>query len=261
MFRRASRRALAVLCLCGLAPIAAVQARNPFSFFSSPTGDVVIVTDVTEAGKRFEAPTKDTPIHCLALNFGCSFGAMAGEPMPDSAEMGKLVGRLLAEQGYQGSDEANPPRLVITIQWGMIAARTGYALAFLGADKAGLIEGQGGLREFGGSPVPESAESSAAFKIRQMAEDDIYVATVCGFDYEAYMAGRAEMLWKTRIACSVTGLSLAKALPTMVTIAAPAIGRETRQVIVTNPGDVREGEVKLGELQVIDEHESDRPRK
>ncbi len=43
------------------------------------------------------------------------------------------------------------------------------------------------------------------------------------------------------------------ALPDMITLAGPAIGRETTKVIVTNPDDKRKGEVELGELEVIEE--------
>jgi len=253
--------------LCLLAAVAAVPgaAGNPFSLFSTPSGDVFIVTDVTPAGKDFEAPTKDAPIHCHAINFGCSFGAAAGDKLPDPAELGTFVGKLLAEQGYQGSDEAHPPRLLLTIQWGVLRGDRGYNLAFLGADKAGLMADEGMLYNYEGSAIPFSARSDLAKKIQDLSADDLYVVTVCGFDYAAYTAGKAEMLWKTRIACSAVGLSMAKALPDIITLAAPAVGRETREVIVTNPADKREGEVKLGELEVLDEDAdkpgSDKPKK
>lgn len=251
---------LVVVC-AGMMCTPGAHAGKPFSLFSAPTGDVVIVTDITEAGKAFEAPSKEAPMHCLALNFGCSFGSTLGDDLPDPAEMGAFLGKLLAEQGYQGSDENNPPQLLITLQWGTIQSRTGYALAFLGADKVGLDKELGVLRQYERSIVPEAAQNPAAFKIRHMAEEDLYVATVCGFDFEAYQAGRAEMLWKTRIACSVTGLSMAKALPEIVTLAAPAIGRETKGVIVTNPADKREGRVRFGELEVVEGEDAGAARK
>jgi len=233
---------------------------NPFSLFSTPSGDVFIVTDVTPAGKDFEAPTKDAPIHCHAINFGCSFGAAAGEKLPDPAELGAFVGKLLAEQGYQGSDDEHPPKLLLTIQWGVLRGDRGYNLAFLGADKAGIMADEGMLYNYQGSAVPFSARSDMAQKIQNLAGDDLYVVTVCGFDYTAYTSGKAEMLWKTRIACSAVGLSMAKALPEIVTLAAPAVGRETTEVIVTNPADKREGEVRLGDLEVIDDDADDKPK-
>jgi hypothetical protein len=249
--------ATAIVAALGLAVLPA-RAGNPFTLFSSPSGDVFIVTDVTLAGKEFEAPTKDAPIHCHAINFGCSFGAAAGDKLPDPAELGAFVGKLLAEQGYQGSDENHPPQLLLTIQWGVLRGDRGYNLAFLGADKAGLMEDEGMLYNYEGSIIPQSARGTAAQKIRDLSGDDLYVVTVCGFDYAAYTSGKAEMLWKTRIACSTYGLSMAKALPDIITLAAPAVGRETTNVIVTNPEDKRKGEVKLGDLEVIDE--DDKPK-
>lgn len=250
-------------CIAALASalgaVPPAMAGNPFSLLSTPSGDVFIVTDVTPAGKNFEAPTKDAPIHCQAINFGCSFGAAAGDKLPDPAELGTFVGKLLAEQGYQGSDENHPPKLLLTIQWGVLRGDRGYNLAFLGADKVGLTEDEGMLSNFEGSILPESARGTAYQKIRDISGDDLYVVTVCGFDYTAYTAGKAEMLWKTRIACSTYGFSMAKALPEIVTLAAPAIGRETKSVIVTNPEDNRKGEVKLGDLEVIEE-DADKPK-
>ncbi|MBE2214509.1 MAG: hypothetical protein IAE82_11615 [Opitutaceae bacterium] len=252
-------RLVPVLMLgCVLSAGPALFAGNPFTLFSTPSGDVFIVTDLTPAGKDFVPPTKEEPVHCYAINFGCSFGALQGEKLPDPTEFGSFVGKLLAEQGYLGSDEKHPPKLLITIQWGVLRGKEGYNMTFLGADKVGLVADEGSLSDYEGKIVPDSARSAAAQKIYDLAGDDLYVATVCGFDYVAYTAGKAEMLWKTRIACSSVGQSLAKALPDMVTLAAPAIGRETTQVIVTNPADKREGQVKLGELEVIEE-DADKP--
>jgi len=62
---------LAVTALVLLAAATGVsRAGNLFSLFSTPSGDVFIVTDVTPAGKNFAAPTKEEPIHCQAINFG-----------------------------------------------------------------------------------------------------------------------------------------------------------------------------------------------
>ena len=255
-------RRIGVFIVSSAFVVAAAQAGNPFTFFSAPTGDVIIVTDVTLAGRDFVPPTKDAPIHCQAINFGCSFGAADGDRLPDPTAMSAFVGTILAEQGYQGSDESHPPQLLLTIQWGTLRGDRGYNLAFLGADKVDLLRDAGPLANYERNIMPQAARSVAAEKIQSLADEDLYVVTVCGFDYAAYTSGKAEMLWKTRIACATNGLSMDKALPDMVTLAGPAIGRETTKVIVTNPDDKRIGEVQYGDLEVMeDDADSAKPKK
>lgn len=74
------------------------------------------------------------------------------------------------------------------------------------------------------------------------------------YDYAAFtQRHERKLLWATRISCPSHGLSLPAALPAMLTLAGPNIGRETPRPVFAIAADRLKAEVIIGEMQVVDD--------
>jgi hypothetical protein len=80
----------------------------------------------------------------------------------------------------------------------------------------------------------------------------IYVMTFSAFDFAAAQKGMAKELWKTNISNSTRGFYLPEILPTMLTVAAPLIGRETKHPIWIRVDKRYESRVEFGPVKVIE---------
>lgn len=245
-----------LLLACGAAlalSSAALSAASPFTLFSRPSRDVFIVTDVTPDGRKVEPPTRQQPVYCEAMSFGCDFGSMPGDKLPDSAELLKVIVKILADQGYQGNNDTHPPTLLLTFQWGYRKGGIGNNLAYLGGEKLDLMWETENNSWINSNVLLRNMRSSASQKVMDVAAEDIYAVTICGFDYASTRSGKPVLLWQTRVAIPTTGVSMANALPRILAVAGPAIGRETKTTVIAKADDTREGRVDLGELEVIEE--------
>jgi hypothetical protein len=247
---------IALLACCGGASIVSAAG---LSFFSKPTKNVFIVTDVTEAGKKLEPPTKGKPVYCAAFSYGCDFGSIPGDKLPNPKAMLDLIVKILAEQGFQGNDEKHPPTLVLSIQWGWLEGNLGDNLAYLGGDKLDLMWETESYAWINANVLRRGMRGGTAARVMEISEEDLYAITICAFDYHSVMeTEKSVLLWQTRIAVPTTGFSMAEALPRIVALAAPNIGRETKLPVITKaPLD---GSIEYGELTVVGvEGEEDAP--
>lgn len=94
--------------------------------------------------------------------------------------------------------------------------------------------------------------------ILESASDPIYGIIVTAFEYRSASTPKPVIYWQTRIGLPARGKSMAQALPTMMLAAGPTIGRETESPVLRDADDVRQGSVKLGELEILG-HEAARP--
>lgn len=90
-------------------------------------------------------------------------------------------------------------------------------------------------------------------------EDDLYVAVVSAYDVHVNRNGRATLLWVTRISCPSKGFWLPNALPSMLVMAGPCIGRETDKPVWVNANDQFKPQVRIGDPQVVEYLETNRP--
>ncbi len=251
------RPLLAALLLPGIAPAASPTARiDPLDALT------VAVTDLTEAGRQRPIPSPSQPVYYTGLNVGYRVYAgaeTAGDPPPDQKTMLGVITRVLAEQGFLPADARNPATQLIACSWGIIGSGghnligPGTGLEFLGAAKLGFLEEPDPLLGPTAMDVARrNLRSGKAETLSQMAHDRLYAVVLRAYDLESTLAGKAEQLWETRIACSSTSGSLAKALPSIVVSAKRAVGRETEEPVVRNAARTREAWVEIGESTVVE---------
>ncbi len=129
-------------------------------------------------------------------------------------------------------------------------------LKFMGGDKLDLMwdTPKGNPRiEFGfdARVLLLGLRSSTAQKVHELAEGDLYVAALGGYDFKALLKGKNVKLWQSRIACPADGLALAETLPQMIVAAGPQIGRDTPIPVWTDAVEENWGKVNIGDLRVV----------
>jgi hypothetical protein len=230
---------------------------------------VITATDVTPAGALRGPASPDHPVYYVAVSAGYrDFGGIiAGDKLPKSRDMVRTVALVLAKQGYLPADDQHPPTQCIIFSWGTLypmmfsdypwnlnlpARQTNRTamLRFLGGDKLGLVSEHPdpwidsmllpGLTRF--NPSAEAIASAA--------RADLYAIMLAGYAFPVARPGRPQLLWRTKVSCPAAGLVLADTLPTMMSIAGPYIGRDTKAPVWVNASEKFRPEVRIGDLKV-----------
>jgi hypothetical protein len=224
---------------------------------------VITTTDTTPAGALRRPASPSNPIYYIAINAGYhDFGAaMAGDKLPAPQEMVRTIVKVLAQDGFLPADASHPPTQVIMFTWGTlypdvmpnmgnpglpdIQLNRRQAIRFLGGNKLGLA-----------SRDPDQLEDTLypgltlfnpdARAIVDVARAGLYVVALAGYEFPMEQPKHPKQLWQTRISCPATGLVMADTMPTMVAIAAPHIGNETRRPVWVNASDKFKPEVRVG---------------
>jgi hypothetical protein len=237
---------LICIFLAATCPVAGADALSAF-FHEDP--EVVANTDVFDHNAPTPAPGK--PVYYLAVSAGYrNFGySMSGQKVPDAMGVLRMATKILEGQGYKMAPPGQTPSIMILFSWGTLYRNPNpYALKtyvpemlkFLGTYKASVVPGPPNMFQ------PELENLGA------LVPQGIYVMTFSAFDFAMAQKGVAKPLWKTNISNSTRGFYLPEILPTMLTVAAPLIGRETRHPVWINVDKHYEGRVEFGPLKVIE---------
>jgi hypothetical protein len=233
-----------------LAAVACTTARADWlSAWFHEAPDVVANTDVFDHNAPAPAPGK--PVYYLAVSGGFrDFGwPMPGEQIPDSAGVLRMVTKILEGQGYKMAPAGRIPDIIILYSWGTLYRNPDpYApntfvpemLKFLGTYKASVVPGAPNMFQ------PQLEDLGA------LVPHGIYVMTFHAYEFAAAQKGVVKPLWKTNISNSTRGFYLPEILPTMLTVAAPLIGRETKHPVWTHREKRYEPRVEIGPLKVIE---------
>ncbi len=227
-------------------PMAGGDGLSAF-FHESP--EVVANTDVFDHNAPVPAPGR--PVYYLAVSAGYrDLGySMPAQQIPDAKGVLRMATRILEGQGYKMAPAGQTPSIMILCSWGTLYRNPNpYALKtyvpemlkFLGAYKASMVPGPPNMFQ------PEIENLGA------LVPQGIYVMTISAFDFAVAQKGVAKPLWKTNISNSTRGFYLPEILPTMLTVAAPLIGRETTHPVWINVDKHNEGRVDFGPLKVIE---------
>lgn len=245
-------RAIAlVVAACGLT-LPELSA-EPFSFFKSYWGDVLVATDMTAEGRLRPNPTQEKPVYYLGRSLGCRLGSIAGDQLPDAKTMTDLVVRVLAKQGYRGAQPGvHEPSLFLILQWGYLTPRSGELLWFLGYNAREDIAAPAFPGILGPEVFRRNMRSRAVETILDSADGPLYGIIVSAFDYATVDTANPVIVWQTRIGLPANGKSMAEALPVMLVAAAASIGEYSERTILADADAVRDGRVELGELKAIE---------
>ncbi len=249
-----------------------VAASSQAGFFQNMFHhDVVVITstDLTDEGKKLPVPSTKSPVYYVAVNVGYQDfgGVIAGDKIPPSPEMVKVIAKVLAKQGFLPATTRHPPTQIVAYAWGTMYNETvpsfdprlpdiqlnrAQKMKFLGGEKMGLYDPHAASFGSSSTSLPElTIMSPDQEMITSTAKDDLYVAALTGYDYRTLaQSKKAVALWKTRISCPSLGLSMDETLPTMLAIATPFIGRETAKPVWIDASDKYKPDIKIGDTKL-----------
>lgn len=231
---------------------------------------VITVTDTTPVGALRRSASPSNPIYYMAVSAGFrDFGGIvAGEKAPKKEEVFKTIGAVLAKQGYLPGTDKNPPTLLLLWTWGTMNTDRIYSmnpddtegrqvnrrqlLRFMGAYKLGLISKEPNAF------MDDTMMQGVLFRdadqdlIHDLSTEDLYVAAIAAYDFQAAARKEKVLLWTTKISCPSRGLSMPETFPVMMALAGPNIGRETPKPVAVTATEKFKGEVKIGDPTVVE---------
>lgn len=238
-------------------------------------GDVIVVVDVSEAGKKVAPPSPEHPAFYVPLVIGYreEGGVLGGEKAPPPKDVVlRHFAKTLAEQGYRvvapGTGE---PTLLLVFSWGSwnplhdtmpIEASPDETESNLPPPGPGELtrtlpstNGRNMLALVAGNTVknipwmPSNMTNTELENVTSDAADNRYFAVVAAFDWAAAQEKKRVILWSAKMSIRSTGVWLDEILPAMIASGGPFFGRETLERQQVAVPLVRDGKVELGELQ------------
>jgi len=165
-------------------------------------------------------------------------GCPSADPMAGMTGDWKMAA--MAKQGYLLADDQHPPTQLFVFSWGMQRGGPGV-LKFLGGDVTEAIP-----------RPPFMPRAGIVDKVWETAEGYVFLVGVRSYTIDSESAPKVTLLWETRFGCPAVGLALSSTLPSMITAAAPHLGRETKLPVNLNVSDLLRSRVDLGELKVLE---------
>jgi hypothetical protein len=231
--------------------------------------EVIAVTDTTPAGLLRRPASPANPIYYQAVSAGFRDfgGAVGGEKIPPKDEVMKVIGKVLAKQGFLPGGPEHPPTLILIWTWGTMNTDMMYSadpddpgrqinrsqlLRFMGGYKLGLITKEPSAFSNDLLMPGTLFRDADSELISDLATEDLYVAAISAYDYAAAAEGKKVQLWTTKISCPSRGLSLPETLPAMLALAGPHIGKETAKPVQIKAADKFKPEVKIGDPIMVD---------
>jgi len=237
-----------------------------FDWFLPYELQVITTTDLSSGGALLRVPTPSHPVYYVAVDVGYhDFGApIPGDKLPAPKTMVPTIVRALAQSGYLPADPQHPPTQFIAFGWGTLypAIFSGYLnmppaqlnrdqmVRFLGGAKLGLAppELPAGWQE---TPLPGLTRLDPdANAIWTIAQDQLYVVVLVGFEYPVKVRKHPQILWRSNICCPARGFEMAETMPTMLAIAAPYIGHDTPRPVWIKASDKFKPNVQIGNLKL-----------
>lgn len=245
-----------IMLLLGACPV--LQADLLSRFFGRDV-DVMMVTDMTEAGRAYAPATREKPVRYMIIDYGEGhFGRnWAGEKLPPDLTVRRWMMKAIAQQGYLLADEQHPPEQLFIFSWGMLqgdpSSRT--ALRFLGGEKVNLMWEQ--EPQYGGFVnamvhLRTFNRMGMAGKVWDFAATDLFLGVLRSYTMDSLRKDvKPTLLWETRFATPSAGIGFMEAMPLMIKSAALHVGRETVQPVTLNASEAFGGSVSFGEFKIL----------
>ena len=269
---------LTPVCVCAALVVAFAGGLAPV--FASPTeGEVAVVVDMTDAGRKIAPPTPGHPAFYVPVVVGyrSEGGQLAGEKAPPAPErVMRQLGMTLAEQGYRVvGARTGEPTVLLLFAWGSWNPQIDKVPMEEDPDPsqnpetpAPLPTGSGGveralpsrnatdmLKLVAGNTInrlpvmPSYMTDFDRDAIRSDATENRYFVAIVAFDWASIKQHKRVMLWSAKMSIRATGSWFDEVFPALIKSGGPFFGRETLQRQLVSAPLLREGRVELGELQ------------
>ena len=281
MTSRACRFVLTTMLLTGSAALSAAETPPPTvaawdsgtvsflprSLQANPSIDVIIITEMTAAGKALTPASPSHPAYYLAGDSGVTEigDTYAGERPPKDQILEATMVRTLAANGYLPADATHPASLYLYFRWGSfnqikpvddtssgnLPQAPDHAMQLNLIERAGLVAGTPLALEIlkamrdGTLQVFSNRDSKTRFIMDQIYSNRYFVVA-SAYDYAATAQHRLVLLWRTRISTDSQGLKMDRSIPSIVQTAGPLFGRETAGPVRLTRQVVPDGSVILG---------------
>jgi len=253
----------------------------PTSLQKRPRVAMTFFTEMTDAGRKLETPTPETPAYYL-IHAGKpqSFGENTNHtPPPHEADLRETVLRTLEAAHYrEASPPEHPPTLVLIYHWGIHAGINGLTADIDPSQamrnlyqRAHLVGGEkfaetwrraredDDLRRdsmalvYGVSSDEYKLQlkSETVRKLLAQAREDVYFVVVTAFDAAALARNERVVLWRTKMTVSTNGMAMRESIAPLIAASVPYLGRETVEARPVTRRIYRDGRVELGPLEVL----------
>lgn len=211
---------------------------------------VIVVSDLTDDGRKVEHPTKDKPVYYVPRVIG--YQALGNTSVGELLVKPELVlheaAKALAKEGYLvATKETAAPSLILLFQWGYLMPTRNDEGAittdFEGKKMTGLIAGQKA-----GDLYPKFDSD-----ITEATTEDRYFVLIAAYDLDAYVAHKEKkLLWVTKMSTPMAKTSLEDVVPMLISRGTPVFGRDSGHPKVEIVPEAKEGKVESGQLKVIE---------
>lgn len=217
-------------------------------------GNVLVTTDMTQAGRDMPPPTLAEPVYYRGLSLGSRLGSpLRGDRAPSERDLNYFVADILAKQGYFPAKPGGPkPTLLLVLQWGCLTPGTHDLYWFLGYREELDIAASHQINFIGAEVFRTSFRSQIINTILEDARNPIYGIVITAFEHDSARTSQPIAYWQTRVGLPTRGKSMVQALPAMAIAAGPAIGRPSDKPMLVDVDSARAGTVNLGELKFIE---------
>lgn len=211
---------------------------------------VIVVSDVTEDGRKAIHPDGKTPLYYLPRVIGYqAIGELEqGEFPPKSEYVLHEAAKALAKDGYLVATKTSAaPSIILLFQWGFLRlSRTDEGMIttdYEGKKMTGLIAGQ------------KAADLYPKFdhEIIDASYEDRYFILIAAYDLKEYKEHKAKkLLWVTKMSVPMRKTTLENIIPSLLTEGRKFFGKDSGHPRISVAPETKKGVVESGLLKTID---------
>jgi hypothetical protein len=223
---------------------------------AATTPDVLVIADVTPAGKARPPASPEHPVYYEPVWAGFQeLGAVVvGERPPSREKAQQELTAALTKLGYlAASAQTPPPTVLIFFAWGTLNpdVMTTPGVGVDGADEQVNFNRAQMLGFLGAHKVGKLSDfSTDKERVLTAANEDQYFLAVAAYDRASVLQRKRTLLWMTRLAADSRRVWLPETLPALIASGSRFFGRESDLPVWLDPADNYKTEVRLGEMKV-----------
>lgn len=212
---------------------------------------VIVVGDLSPAGKKLTPPDAEHPVYYfpLAVGFKELGASIAGEkPPPPKNDVSHILAVELAKQHYLVMNAQHPPDQLLVFWWGSMNPEIQDFGSNDPADQTFFNERE--MLALVGAYKTQMMASWDADNLKSAARDDRYFVIVIAFDFAAARQHQKKMLWMAKMSAASVGTDLPSVIPALVATGGPTFGRDTPPTWVDSGKSLKEGHVILAPTEM-----------